>query len=191
MQINKNIIIIGLSIVILIMSYFLFQPKDIKTVEVPIVIEVPVPGKISTFPPIELPKPKIAKPRPDLKNTFVNSDSITKDSLYNDAITERSYDLEFKDSIQSIKTKTTVLGKMLSQSLEYEIYPSVVKLDTVVTIDVPVKTNFYGHLEIGSQLNELKPVLKANIIIKSKKNKLYSIGYDTNNNAWFGGSIKF
>lgn len=189
---NKFKIILIISIILnLILGYFLFQPKQVDTINVPVVIEVPVPGKIGTFPPVTLPIPKTEKPRPILKDDFVKSDSIKKDSLYNDAITERDYEIKFKDSVQEVTVKSKVQGKLLSQSLEYEIYPSKVKLDTVINIKIPYKNKLYLHGEVGSSINTFKPIFKAGIILKTKNDNLISTSIDTEKTVWIGGSIKF
>ncbi|AGO48965.1 hypothetical protein N356_gp073 [Cellulophaga phage phi14:2] len=192
MNLSKTTIILVISIILnLVLGYLLLQPKQVKYIDVPLLIEVPVPGKTGSFPPIELPKPKLETPRSDKVIEYVKADSIVKDSLYKDAITERDYELKFKDSVQEVTVKSKVQGKLLSQSLEYEIYPSTVTLDTTIQVQVPNKNKLYGTMEVGTSIQTFKPIFKAGILLKNKKDNIYSIGFDSEKTVWIGGSIKF
>lgn len=190
---NKNILIGILIISIIILGVFLFKKEKPEVIKVPVTIEVPIPGMQNTFPPVVMPKPKKVKPRPDLVDDFINSNSITRDSLYCDAVTERFYDINYKDSIQEVNVKTNVQGKLLNQVVDYKIYPSSITLDTVITISTPKVNKAFLMMEIGqdiTNINNISPVGKAGIIIKNKKDNLLSASIDTKTNLFIGIGFK-
>ncbi len=174
-----------------VMAYLLSQ-KEEKIIKVPIAIEVPVPAKQGTFPPVEMPKPKTVKPRPKLVEDFQKADSITKDSLYADAVAERIYPLQYKDSTQEINVKTTVQGKLLKQEVDYLIYADTLQVDTVINVTIP-KRKFEvlleGELGIPTRA-QMNPVLKGGIHVRPSKGLGLKLHGDTEKRVWIGTSIK-
>lgn len=184
----KNIGIIILTIGII---WLVFFNKETSTIEVPVIIEVPIPGIQNTFDPIELPIPKTEKPRLILEKDFVKADSITKDSLYKDAVKERFYSEIFKDSTQSITVNTKVQGKLLKQQISYDIFSRTIQLDTIIEIPTPNKLKVFGLVELGSSTINIEPVVKSSVLFKTKTDKIISLSVDTQKNAYIGYGFKF
>jgi len=190
----KRNIIIGLSLFTIgVLIYLLLQKPKVETINVPVLIEVPVAGISNSLPPVIMPIPKKVKPRPKLKEEFIKSDSITKDSLYEEAIQERYYGEIFSDTIQDIIVTSKVQGVLLEQDVRYEIHPKTIKLDTVVNYNIKSKNKLWMHVEGGINpfIPEVQPLGKASLILKDKKDRLYSAGIDTQKNIWIGTSIRF
>lgn len=172
---KKNILIGILVLAITGLTYFLLQKPEDNIIKVPVKIEVPIPGKVSTFPPIEIPKPKKEKPRPI--NNIPNQD---KDSILQDALTERDYEEIFKDSIQSITVKSKVQGKLLKQEVGYNIYPDTIIVEKIIKVPIK-KTNKVliggsGGLNIDP-LNT-KPSFGPTVGLQNKKDNIITINYD-------------
>lgn len=184
----KNYLIGFLLIAVLSLSYFLFQKPDEKIVKIPVTIEVPIPGKIKTFPPIELPVPKKEKPRPILEIPDENKDSVLQDIL-----TERDYKLSYKDSIQEINVKSKVLGKLLKQEVDYNIYPDTVFVDTIIHYKLPkpkIKILVGGGIGINTDITNLEPVFDVGVMLQNKKNNIIKLGIDTNGRPNIGYYFK-
>jgi hypothetical protein len=177
---NKNLIITLLSVVILGLGYFLLQKPDEKVVKIPVTIEVPIPGKVSTFPPVEMPKPKKEKSRP-----IADIPDKDKDSILKDALTEREYEEIFEDSITKSTVKSIVKGHLLKQSLITEVKPDTIKIDTVIKYKLPnPKIKVYAGATGGLNLTPLnnKPSLGPTIGIQNKKDNIITVNYDPFNN---------
>lgn len=186
---NKNILIGILILVISGLTYFLLQKPENKIVKIPVTIEVPIPGKTNTFPPVELPIPKKEKPRP-----IDNIPDQDKDSILQDALTERDYEEIFKDSIQEVTVKSKVQGKLLKQEVGYNIYPSTIKVDTIIEYKIPPsKIKLYGGIETGIQtdFNNINPVFQGSILLQNRKDNIIKLGFDTNNRVNIGYYFKF
>tara|TARA_R110002124_G_scaffold281430_1_gene455702 strand:- start:61740 stop:62333 length:594 start_codon:yes stop_codon:yes gene_type:complete len=189
----KNIILILSLVLNLVLGYLAFHKAEPEVIKTRIRMDIPVPGKINSFPPVELPIPKTVKPRPNLIKEYIASTDKKKDSLYADAVTERFYDINYKDSIQEVNVKTNVQGKLLNQVVDYKIYPSSITLDTVITISTPKVNKAFLMMEIGqdiTNINNISPVGKAGIIIKNKKDNLLSASIDTKTNLFIGIGFK-
>lgn len=173
----KNNLITGILICIIgIMTYFLLQKPEEKIVKIPVTIEVPIPGKIGTFPPIELPKPKKEKPRP-----ILDIPDKDKDSILQDALTERDYEEIFKDSVQEVTVKSKVQGKLLKQEVNYNIYPSTIKVDTIIEYKLPspkikVYAGITGGINLTPENNNIS--IGPNIAIQNKKDNIINLNYD-------------
>lgn len=173
----------------LILGVLYFTKEEPKTVKIPVKIEVPIPGKVATFPPVKLPIPKVEKPRPVLDIPDKDKDSVLKDAL-----TERTYEEKFKDSTQEVTVTSNVRGVLLSQQVSYEIYPDTVQVDTSITVDIPnlVKPELLGEVELGVPMEAvMNPVFKAGLHYRTKKKIGYKLSIDTNKYIWGGVSIKF
>lgn len=190
---KKNILLIIAVLAIGFLTYLVLQKPKTKTVRVPVVMEITVPGIQNTFDPVIMPKPKTVKPRPKLIEEFQQSDDKIKDSLYADAVKERTYDTIYSDTIQDVRVKSIVQGKLLKQEVDYNIFPRMVQIDTFVNYDIKSKNKVWLMLEGGANpwSSKLEPLGKASFILKDKKDRLYSAGIDTQKNIWIGTSIKF
>lgn len=176
----KNIAFI---IAIILLAVVFFKKKEKDIIRTRIVMEIPIEGKFGTFAPKEFPKPKKEKSKPKLIKQFKESTKEQQDSLYADAVTERSYEEIFKDSTQSITVTSNVQGKLLNQSLEYEIYPYTVKIDT--TVYTPIERRYklfvYGNVGLPTKPGEsVTPSVEGGFMIQNKKDNLIILGFDSN-----------
>jgi len=191
----KNISIIILLILILYLGFKLFKKEDPKIIKVPVIMEIPVSGISDSLPPVILPIPKKEKSKPKIIREFIKSDSIVKDSLYQNSVTERIYEEIFKDTVQDITVTSTVQGKLLKQELKYNIYPRMVKIDTFVDYKLNNKIKVYGFGKLGSNVSRMDPVYEAGLLIIPKNDKkAYSIStlrVEANNYIMGGYYVKF
>ena len=186
----KTIAIIILAIATLFFGYQAYTKKT-ETIKVPVTVEIPIPAIKNVLPPVKFPTPKKEKPRPKLVEDFQKADSIVKDSLYKDAITERTYEETFKDSVQEVTVKSKVQGKLLKQEVKYHIFPRTVKKDTTLSIDIPKRLEVLGEVELGTSIdNPLQPLIKAGIHVRPTKKLGFKASYDTDKRVWIGTSIK-
>lgn len=187
----KNIGIIILIILVIFLGFKIFNLKK-EIIKVPVLIEIPVAGKLGIFKSIKFPIPKKEKLRTKLEKNFQKSDTIIKDSLYRNAITERFYEEIFEDSIQKTTVRSKVQGKLLEQELDYFIKPDTIQIDTVIDYKLPSLNRL--KILTGLQINanqQLKVGIQPNLFIQDKKNNLYHIGYDiVNKNYSIGIAIK-
>jgi hypothetical protein len=192
----KNTTLVLLFLVTLIFGYLLFKKKDSEIVIKKVLIEVEVPKLIGSFPAIVMPEPKKTRPRPKLIEEFTKATSSEKDSLYADAVTERTYEEIFKDSIQSINVETIVQGKLLKQTLNYEIFPRTVIVEKNIPIEIPTRIKIFAGMELDYPLNLSReqaykgPALKFNLFAKTKRDLLLHVGYDTRSNVYVGAAVK-
>lgn len=189
----KNIAISILIVFVVYLLFKVFKKKEPEIIKIPVLVEVEVPGKVGSFPPIEFPTPK--KEHPINKELMLKyqeaKDSLEKLILYKEAIKERSYKEKFKDGTQTIEVSTKVQGKLLNQSVEYEIYPDTITKNIQVPIELPKKkTKVFAGGELIILSPNRNPALKANLMIQNKKDNIWSIGYDTQKNIYIGYNIK-
>lgn len=189
----KTFIITGLLVIIL---FFPRENTVTEIVEVPVKIEVPIPGKEGTSDTIYLPSPVkfVNNPVNDsLVEAYKKSnDSIQKLNLFIDAIKMREYVNIFTDSTQSVTVNTTTRGSIVSQHITYDIYPSTINIDTSVTYSPKYRSSIYLNGELGLPLlsNEIaNPNVKLGVILQYKK-RLYNISLDTQGYVYGGVGIK-
>lgn len=106
-------------------------------------------------------------------------DSLEALKLYLEAITEREYNEIFMDSVQAVGVYSRVRGKLLRQSVEYEIYEREVA--TTDTVDLPPRRPtlyFSGELSTGRSL-------KAGLQLQTRR-QAYSLSVDSDKNIWAG-----
>lgn len=191
----KNTSLVILLIAVITLIVLLFQKEDPKTITKYITLEIPMPGKQATFPPVILPTPKTEKSRPTLMEEFNNSTEKQKDSLYEESIKERFYEEKFTDSTQSITVSSKVQGKLLKQTVSYEIFPYTIKVDTAIQIKVPDRLKLYIGGEISYPMQNIQndqfqqPVLAAKLY-GAKGRWLISAGVDTQTNLLLGAAYK-
>lgn len=122
-------------------------------------------------------------------------DSIEKLNLYIKAITQREYTVEFTDSIQNVRVYSHVQGELLAQSINYHILPRKIKVDTTLAIPMKNKVKVFMLSEVGSSILELPDnpniVGKASLILKNRRDNLFSFSVDTREMLWFGFGFKF
>lgn len=111
-------------------------------------------------------------------------DSISKLDLYKDAITERTYKEEVKDSLQTIEVTTVVLGTLKEQMISYKTNPIKVEIKS----SDRKKSVFIGvYSQLPTELINPSVGLSASIV---SKKTMITIGYDTQKRLMLGTSIK-
>jgi len=112
------------------------------------------------------------------------NDSLKQLQLYKEAITERRYNETFEDSVQTISVESNVIGTLKSQVVNYKTKERTVKVQS----DKLKPSVFVGGFSYGTFE---EPVFGANMNLLNKdKNKLFTIGYDTQKRVHFGVTIK-
>lgn len=112
------------------------------------------------------------------------NDSLKQLQLYKEAITERRYNETFEDSVQTISVESNVIGTLKSQVVNYKTKERTVKVQP----DKLKPSVFVGGFSYGTFE---EPVFGANMNLLNKdKNKLFTIGYDTQKRVHFGVTIK-
>lgn len=168
-----------------------------EEVEVPVIIEVPVPvfsgGMIEPLKPVPIPPIKMENPKPRIDSTYYNryialKDSIARDSAYKAAITIRNYKETFEDDRMKIFLEAETTGWLNSYQLSYESKPFDITVDTTLTVKIPQRKrslSLYG--EMGVPLNS---TLDENILFKGgldyidKKNTIWGLSGDSEKRIW-------
>jgi hypothetical protein len=123
-----------------------------------------------------------------LKEFLSASDSL-KIALYVDATKVREYKEQFKDSVQEVNVFTQVRGSLLAQSVDYRIFERT--LSHTDTIDIEQKRHLYLLPQLGYNWQNYQVKAGASLLYIDRKNRLYSLGYDTNGFVNIGYGIKF
>jgi len=199
----KNIKEIIIAIAVLFIAYLIYDKftAEPEIVEVPVTIEVPVPGKAGEIIRDTVLVPTavyVPNPVNDtlLKKYQEAKDSITQLELYKDAITTRVYNEKFEDDVLTINVETKVQGRMLDQDISnYYVKPSTVVLDTTLSLEVPKKINILAGAELGLPLTPtgINPDgvnAKFNFGLQNKKGNILSVGIDTQGNGYIGYTMK-
>lgn len=158
---------------------WVFKPQ-VKYVEVPkeVTVEVPVAGPIQTDTvyvpkPIRVPKREIVVDQELVKKFEELQGENAILQAYKDAITQQTYEVNFKDSLTDINVYSLVQGQLLSQSLEYTLKPREVTTILPPEITEP-KPFFAGGLGIGLPVlgkikEEGRPSISGSIMYVNKK----------------------
>lgn len=170
-----------------------------KLVEVPIKIEVPVPVIVKEFDTVREPYPVYIEGPTVVDSLYYNkymqlTTDLQRDSLFKDAITIREYKERIEDDTITITLNMRVQGFLKEYQVGYETKPYSIPLDTVIKVAIPKKVQLFGGLELGlplSKIGEQLPVVKGNLLMKNKKDNLYTIGIDTEKRIWLGMLFKF
>lgn len=118
-------------------------------------------------------------------------DSVEKEEVYIDAITEREYKETYEDSVVKIDVYTKVRGKLLKQAPSYVVKPFTAKYIDTTTIKLYEPTiNFYGGVEAGFPMQEGDAKAKGTFYFQNKKQNIISLGVDTKGYIWGGYIIK-
>ena len=184
-----------LNIILGIIIYFTFgrckQPLPIVTY-VNRVIEVPAKSGIL---PVILNPPEIKTEvriinKDLLKEYIAKQDSASKIEIFKEAITEREYNLNFKDSLVNIDVYAKTEGVLLEIKPSYTIYPSkVITKDKIITLPSKPKNSILAGVE-ASLPTDVYPYIKTSIYFQNKKSNIITIGVDTNRSIWFGYIVK-
>lgn len=184
-----------LNIILGIIIYFTFgrckQPLPIVTY-VNRVIEVPAKSGIL---PVILNPPEIKTEvriinKDLLKEYIAKQDSASKTEIFKEAITEREYNLNFKDSLVNIDVYAKTEGVLLEIKPSYTIYPSkVITKDKIITLPSKPKNSILAGVE-ASLPTDVYPYIKTSIYFQNKKSNIITIGVDTNRSIWFGYIVK-
>jgi len=193
----KNTIIGILVIAVLGFGYFLFKKEDPEVIikKVPVEFEVTVPEQTIVFKPAVLPKPKKVNPRPI--EEFKDATDAEKDSLYADAIAERTYEEEYKDSLATTTVTSKVQGRLLEQHVRTDIAEQIITGTTDVEVEIPVekkvKVLVGGSLGVPLDFGNVQPVLEVGALIQNKKDNIIKIAGDTEKRIILGyyHKIKF
>lgn len=196
----KNLIIAGVvGILIGAISMYFIRKCDTEPIEIPISVEVPVPGVKDSFPyevPILKPYPvenpinkKLAEELANAKNKIDSLNLLLK------FVEPKLYTKTFKDTVQSIKVDMIASGSVDSVKVEYEIYPRKIKYDTIIYKDISKQASFWvkGSVLLPFQESKMLPSIKPGIMFIPKKGKLaYDAEVDfINKGAEIGLLFKF
>lgn len=183
--------ILGLVIIVLLgIIFFQSDPKPKKEREVVVPVTLPAQrGYIH--------KPKAAIPTKEyvyiplketVDTTLLNkfrkeNDSLRKELLYKDAITERWYQETFEDSLVKIDVSVRARGYLLGLSIpSYTIKPK----KTSFTYLPPRELDLYAGVEVGvPTIPSTSFNLKASLMLE-KDNRIYTLGVDTDRRVWGG-----
>lgn len=174
---------------------FYFMKKEIIEVEVPVLIEVPVPVVEKVFKTVR--EPYAVKGDTVIDSIYYDryialKDSVARDSLYKEAITIRTYNEKVEDNILTISLEATVRGELLDYKLGYKTKPRTVTLDTVIKVAIPMKPSIYGgaYIYLPPSNSIIQPSIIPTIMYKNRKSTIiYSIGYDVVNKGYIAGAF--
>lgn len=196
MEINKqDIVKYGIAALIgAVISFFIFK-GEVKEVEVPIRVEVPVPSIEKQFDTVYYPKPVYVKGKTQIDSSYykkysVLKDSIAKDSLFKEAITLNTYRERVEDDTIKIDLGLKVRGELLNYNVDYFIKERTVTLDTVLKIPVPKKPILMvgGEAVIPTDVINYKLSIKPGVLfINRNNNKGIKVSYDPINKVFEGG----
>lgn len=201
LNMTKDIIKYILIGAILIFSIVNFLNPKIEYVDVPVRIEVPVPVIEKVHDTVYVPKPYEVLVESPVNEEL--TDSLSKantviDSLkaYKDFTVKRKYTQVFDDSTQTITVFAETTGTLDALQASYKTKPRTVVLDTVLSIPVPKYNEFYGGFSVGMPINEepafgVTPILKADLYLKTKTNRIISLSLDTRQHVFIGYAWRF
>lgn len=187
-----------LAVIVAGVVWWYFQPSpgvEIREVPVEVPVQVTVPQIIKVFDTVHMPPVIKVKDNKELVEAYQKLQTENeKLKAYKESVKIRSYDKKYSDDTQDISVFTEVEGKVLKQSVEYDIKPR--EINTVVTETVPViiepKRSLRFGAEMGVPVNQgsMSPVFKGNVILENKKGLMLSAGYDTEQRVWGGVIVK-
>ncbi|MFT6125927.1 MAG: hypothetical protein ACJAVA_000369 [Flavobacteriaceae bacterium] len=199
---NKtNLIFIGVGIVIGILLMYFMQKPTIKKVPFRVEIEVPVPTIEKEFDTISEPYPVYIKGITKIDSIYYKKwlklkDSISRNKAYKDVITINEYNTKFEDDILTMNIYSKTRGTLLEIKPNYKTKPRIIPLDTTLNIPIPKYNEFYGGFEVGLPVMnmstlDIQPILKGNLYLKTKKDNLWSLSFDSEGRGFVGHAWKF
>jgi hypothetical protein len=187
------------TIISIIIILFLVNCQGEKETKV---ITVTIPEKSGSFDfrdnPVPVTKEQPGKhPKPEIiREQVIDSsyyfayialqDSISRQKMFEDAITIRQYFETFEDETQKIDVYTDVRGSMLSQKVDYTVF------ETQMAVEVQIPQFNALFLYGGGKYSFIDKSMgfEAKLILKNKKNNLLSIGVDSHGHVTLGGGFK-
>jgi hypothetical protein len=199
---NKtNLIFIGFGIVIGIFLMYFMQKPTIKKVPFRVKIEVPVPVIKKEFDTIYKPYPVYVKGEVKIDSLYYKewlklTDSISRNKAYKNVITINEYNTKFEDDILTMNIYSKTRGTLLEIKPNYKTKPRIIPLDTTLNIPIPKYNEFYGGFEVGLPVMnmstlDIQPILKGNLYLKTKKDNLWSLSFDSEGRGFVGHAWKF
>ena len=178
--------------------WWYFQPSsevEIREVPIEIPVQVEVPRIVKVFDTVYMPPTIVIKENKELVSKYEELKTENeKLQAYKDATSERVYNRTFSDDTQDISVYSKVSGKLVEQSVKYDIKPREITTVVKETVSVPIepKRSLRAGAEMGIPLNQtqLDPVFKGNIMLENKKGLMLSAGYDTEQRVWAGVIVK-
>tara|TARA_R110000822_G_scaffold209927_1_gene345762 strand:+ start:71 stop:655 length:585 start_codon:yes stop_codon:yes gene_type:complete len=113
-------------------------------------------------------------------------DSISKTQVFKEAITQRTYKEELKDSVQTITVTSKVTGTLTEQIISYSTNPITIERKSLRS-DLSVFIG--GFTSLPSQTITDNFALGINMHVQKGKT-MYSLGYDTQKRIQIGVSFK-
>lgn len=199
--IKKNWKDIAIAVGVVFIILYFVSPK-VEEVEVPVTIEVPIPVIEKEFDTIKIPTPVYIKSKPKkvIDSVYYNKykqlkDSVAKDSVFKDAITINEYNTKFEDDTLTINIFSKTRGTLLEQVAKYKTKPRVIPFDTIIKVKIPPKAKLFGGFSLGVPIREsitdVEPIVKADLILKTKGDNLINLSFDNRGRAWVGVAWKF
>lgn len=195
---NKERLILYSSIILLLVLLVVQCSKEPDTIEIPIIIEVPIPVVEVEFDTIKDPYPIYIPGTVKIDSTYYNKyislrDSISRDSLFKEAIAIREYREVFEDDTIKIDVYSNVQGFLKKQQVSYKTKPRSITVDTTITVKTKYQTKFGAGIEVGIPTNNATGnsiVVKPKILLDTKR-FIYDLSWDTDKRVWAGISFKF
>lgn len=163
-------------IIALLLVYITSMKKEVQTIHIPSRTNT----KVITKPqPVKLEEDLV------LEGAFATATKEVQIEMYKEAVTIREYEEELVDSVQTIKVRSKVQGKLLEQEITYTTNPITIEQKVVKS-----RTEFFvGGFTTVPTVPEMKFGVGAEIMIRNNK-KIYNIGYDNNGNIHAGVTFK-
>jgi len=186
---NINFWRISTFICIVIILFLTDCNRQKEFIEVPINMEVPVPGIAAETDTIYKPRPiRIEVPEPGMNELLdkyaATMDSLERLKLYVDAITIRDYNNTFDDDTITIHTYSKVRGDLLEQSNKYFVKPRTISLDTTIEVKKPRFNSFYLLGGVSSHYPIKTPVASLKAMFLNKNDRVF--GLEAGTDASFG-----
>jgi len=170
--------------------------KEAEVIEIPVEIEVPVPVVEVQFDTVREPYPVYIEGKKEIDSLYFEKytnlkDSVSKMELFKDAIEVRQYKETVEDDTIKIDISMRVIGFLKEYQVNYKTKPRTIKIDTTLSVAIPKKVKIFLGGELGLPLFNIMnldniPIFKANLLIKTKKDKIYSLSLDSSGRAWAG-----
>jgi len=199
-QINKtNLIILSIGLLIGIAIMYIFQKPTIVEVEVPFEVSVQLPAITNTIKGDPYPVPynvKVEVENPlnlKLKTQFEKANDSIKKLLFIMAIAQKEYNINYKDTIQSIDVYSKIVnGEISNQSITYNIFAKTKVIKGKVKVPIPVYNKLYYGFEASNPINgNITPSFGAGILLQTKKDNIWKVSFDTKEQLTLSHYVKF
>jgi len=186
--------IISIVVIGLITLFTMKKCNNKQEIEVPVVLEIPIPSKENSFEVTkieEVPYPVKNPINKELLKKYKQAkDSLEKYKLYKEAVTKRKYKEIFEDSVQKITVTAKTTGTLDNLKIQYKTKERIIKVDTVIPVKIKVKKRAIITYIEGGASTDLReginntPVVKLGIDYRSKKNNVFGVSYDSQKRVW-------